>query len=129
MPDIPGRIFFKDDEVFTDWASRNGDGLVLRAEAIDTNNNSMDLKIEPYTKNAEDTGVGTKIDSGGSSWDLTVDGAANKLGKIQEIIKVSTASIGMKELVRFRISVVNATNASDWLSMRLFPPIFFDASS
>jgi len=129
MPNIPGRVFFKDDEVFTDWISRGGDGLILRAEAIDTNNNSMDLKVEPYTKNVEDTGVGTKIDSGGSSWDLVIDGAAGKIGKIQEIIKVSTGTIGMKELIRFRITVVNATNASDWLSMRVFPPIFFDAST
>ncbi len=123
---IPGRLFFRDDEVFTEWFPRGGDGIVVRAEAIDTNNTAMDLKIEPYTKNEDTTGVGSKIDAAGSGWDLTVDG--NQRGKIQEVIRVSTTTIGMREMVRFRISVVNASAATDWISIRLFPPIFFDAA-
>ena len=124
---IPGRLFFKDDEVYTDWFPRGGDGIIVRAEAIDNNNTSMDLKIEPYTKNDDTTGVGTKIDAASGTWDLALDG--NQRGKIQEVIKVSTASVGMKEMVRFRLSVINASAAGDWISIRLFPPIFFDAAT
>jgi hypothetical protein len=124
---IPGRIFFRDDEVFTDWFPRGGDGIIVRGEAIDTNNTSIDLKVEPDTKSEDTTGVGTKIDAAGSSWDLAIDG--NQRGKVLEVIKVSTSSVGMRELVRFRLSVINASAATDWISIRLFPPIFFDAAT
>jgi hypothetical protein len=128
MSNIPGRVFFKDDELFTDWFPREGDGIIMRAEAIDGNTTGLSLVMEPYTKNAKETGKGGLVDASGS-WDLTVVGSTANRGKIQENIKLSTGTLGMKELVRFRIYLTGGSSASDWISVRLFPPVFFEASS
>lgn len=115
---IPGRKYFDGESVFSDWFPRGGDNMILRAEAIDRSPETpgLDLKIEVWTKNADQNTDGA---SAGTGWDLTVGSG------VGELIKESTSSTGLKELVRYKLST---TGTGDWILARIFPPIFFDSA-
>ena len=128
MVNIPGRIINKGDEFYTDWLPRGGDGIILRVERIEGVGSSLDVTIEPYTKAIETAGKGTKIDDAGDSWDLLLEG--DSTGIVEKLkISSSSANQGMLELVRFRISTGGTGSAGDWMRIRFFPPIFFDAAT
>ena len=121
--DIPGRLYEHGEEVYTDWFPRQGDGIILRLQAIDRKGSNIKSKIEVYTKNAEDTGAGTAI----SGWEKETDTP----GTVYELIKVSDATggggAGLKEMVRLKVSTASGSDG-DWILARIFPPIFFDAA-
>jgi len=126
---IPGRKYFKDQEIYGDWFPRMGDILFVRAEAIDKKTgSSMDLLIEVYSKKLRDVGKGTQVTSspGGSAidWQLEVDSAT---AGVQEFIGIPDSTGGMSELIRYRIST-SGGSTDDWVHMRIFPPVFLDAA-
>jgi hypothetical protein len=128
---IPGRTLAAGEAVFTDWFSRGGDNIIMRAQVIDRSGTTLALDVNLYTKNAEDTGDGTGIEVQGSS-SLIALGLGTTSTAVQTLVFQSPASStgankGMLEMVRYRLVVQNGTsNDGHWLTVRLFPPIFFD---
>lgn len=123
--ETPGRKFETGDKpLFTEWFDRGGDGIVIRAEAINfTTSTSLEVKIEIYTKKSTDPGDGTLVDS---TWVLTLEGAAG----VKEKILVSDdaeGNPGMYDLVRYKVSVANGSSG-DFIVARVFTPTFFDKS-
>ncbi len=132
---IPGRKFFLGEELFTDWGSRGGDDMFVRAQMIDWDNNGgggMTLRITLYTKNAEDAGPGdvVKDSAGTNELELILDPAGSNPTKVKQLLVQSVASTssiakGLKELVRLKIEAQDGASG-EWIQIRLFPPLFFN---
>jgi hypothetical protein len=121
--DTPGRLYFKDEVVYTDWFGRGGDGMIVRFEIIGRSTNAT-IDVAVYTKNSEDTGTGSAV----SGWTLT---GLNSTG-LKEFIKISDptggSGNGLDQMVRLQVSA-SGTAGGDWSLVRLFPPIFFDRAA
>lgn len=131
---IPGRKYFQSEKVYSDWFPRGGDDAFFRAEKIDTSGTALDLVIEFYTKNSEDTGDGKPVvDSGGTNLNLTVLGDSTDPDIVEKLIRSVDSTSGSPdfnpegfyELVRLKVTTLQGA-AGDWMLARIFPPIFFD---
>lgn len=122
--DIPGRRFDFGKSLWTEWFDRGGDGIIVRAEALNwVTTSSLTLYIDVYSKKSTEPGDGSQV----GSWRLTLSAAAG----VQQAIYTSAASeasAGMYDMVRLKVST-NAGSAGDWIVARIFPPIFFDKAS
>jgi hypothetical protein len=69
---MPGRKYFEDESIYSDWFRRGGDDMLLRVELIDwiDVSSAITLTIQIFTKNTETTGNGAAV-TGGGSWDKT----------------------------------------------------------
>jgi hypothetical protein len=123
---VPMRKVFHNEEFYTDWVYRNGDGLILRGEQIDTNSGAIEVKFQVYTKNREDTGKGSPILSSGSPVNLTLDTSTHD---VQELIiePSSTTDEGVEEMVRLRC-YTSSGSSGEWMLLRVFPIVFFDGA-
>ena len=122
--DIPGRRFDYGKSLWTEWFTRGGDGIIVRAEALNWVTSSMTLYIDVYSKKSTEPGDGSQV----GSWRLTLSAAAG----VQQAIYTSVASEangpGMYDMVRLKVTT-NSGSAGDWIVARIFPPIFFDKAS
>lgn len=130
--DIPGRKYFQDEEVYSDWFPRQGDDMILRVELIDyTPSTSLDVVFTVYSKNTEDTGDGTLVNPSSPSIPsvtMSEQGSTPDQADLIETIYIesgTTPATGLGELVRVRAAAVAETgNVGEWLLIRLHPPIF-----
>lgn len=130
---IPGRKYFKDEIVLSDWFPRGGDNAIFRVERIDSTG-SVKLMVTFLTKNTEEEGNGEEILDAplGDGYEITLHPADD--GKIRQVFipsettPVDDPPLGLKELVRLKFQSigVGASNKEDWVLARCFPPIFFD---
>ena len=126
---VPGRKIFKGEAIYSDWFVRRGDGMIVRAERIDSIGTTVEVKIEVYTKNSDNAGDGSAVNDPQSApatapYELRLehDDTAVK----QLVVESSnTGSEGIKEMVRLRIEA-DQGGTNDWMLVRVFPPIFFD---
>ena len=132
--EVFGRKYFDGEEVYSDWFPREGDNAIFRAEVIGgTPGTGLEVKIQFYTKNTEETTNpdGQAIVTSASTnppAELALDVADTTP---QELAIFSTAATpqpqGFRELVRFRVSA-SGGDPGEWLLVRIFRPIFFDAA-
>jgi hypothetical protein len=129
---IPGRKYFYDEVVYSDWFPRQGDDMILRVELIDQSSSgtSLDVDVAVFTKNTEDTGDGAAVTAASPSINSVtmeaVSSPADQAALIKTIYVQSDAN-GLKELVRVKCSASNG-NAGDWLELRIHAPIFFNGA-
>ena len=126
---MPGRKYFQSEAVYSDWFPRGGDDAFFRAERIDKSGELMDLIIEFYTKNTEDTGDGKPVVITNPIKITLLGGTTDPA--IEEVLIRSVDGTsggnpkGFHELVRLKITTDQGV-AGDWMLARIFPPIFFD---
>ncbi len=119
---VPGRKIFRDEEFYTDWMPRGGDGFILRSQQIvSTPSTGMDVLIEVQTKNIEDTtNPTTSLISA-----QTLEAAVVTLKRSAFTPPTGSGTTGVKELVRLKVYTANGT-AGDWMLCRTFPLVWFD---
>jgi hypothetical protein len=130
---IPGRKLFLGEKIYTDWFQRGGDNIIVRADKV-ASSGTTTATIKVFTKNTEDTGDGNAVEDGsGSALSFTVTSASTD---VEELIIQSAATSddshpkGLLELVRLEIEVTSTgSDPSDYVQVRLFPPIFFNAAT
>lgn len=104
--------------VYSPWFKRGGDILRATLDYIaQTGGNTFTVTV--FTKNESDTGDGTDAESGKTIQVTTTLGRSTTEW-------VSTASVGLKELVRYRFAMAN-TVSTGWAMFRMLPPVWFDA--
>ena len=117
---IPGRTIQKAEVLITDPFPRGGDGMFLRAQLLAiTGTQDAGLTIDVYTRNAEDnsgwnaiTGATLLMDAGvGDIFELHVPPSAD-------------ANEGIEEQLRLNIT----GDADAAFTIRIFPPLFYDAA-
>lgn len=129
---LPGRRIEATEVVFTDWFPRGGDNIIMRAQAIDrAETSTLGVKITLYTKNSGDTGDGSAVQESGSSTEVSLNLGVSSVVVQQKIFEsaatAATANKGLLELVRYKVEATGGSAADGkWVSIRLFPPIFFD---
>ena len=128
--DIPGRRIIKDETFYTDWMPRGGDGLILRGQQIEsTVSTGLTVKVEVYTKNADETGDGAKLEESGSTNAVHVDFVTGSVGVVEALSEPSaTANKGVKELVRLKITT-SGGSTGDWMLCRTFPLLWFEGAT
>lgn len=128
---IPGRTLAAGEEVFTDWFPRGGDNIIMRAQAIDRSGTTLGCDITLYTKNADDTGNGAPVEEPGSSTAIKLSLGTTSTAVQSRVLESAAtggaANKGVLQMVRYLITVTGGSaNDGKWLTIRLFPPIFFD---
>ena len=113
---IPGRRISTGESFYTDWMSRGGDSMILRAEAlkvVGTGSPKVTIVVQHRTEPAATvTDVTPTYVPSGSALELT--SAAVFTGYYQANLKAE---------VRLKVS---CTGTDAYLVVRVFPPIFFD---
>jgi hypothetical protein len=124
---IPGRRFAPNETVITSWMPRGGDGIIFRCEIISREPDSapgtpMTITVTLQTRNQDgDDSVSDKAT-------LTLNYSAAE-GAILEKVFSLTDSSGCKEMVRFKIEASTSSDSDSWYTIRILPPVFFDAAS
>ncbi len=114
---IDAILLFSGATVYGPWFSRNADMLRVAAECVARN--GATLVVDLVTKDADDTGDGTDVDTG---TDITL----NTPGMVTGEWRSKAGQAGVEHLLRFRYTVTGA-NATDWILFRMLPPCWFDA--
>lgn len=129
---IPGRTLAAGEEVYTEWFPRGGDNIIMRAQAIDRSGSTLGCDIILFTKNEETTGDGTAVQEAGTSDPIKLSLGTTSTD-VEGLVFQSAATgpganKGLLQLVRYKISVTGGSAGDGkWLTVRLFPPVFFDA--
>ena len=125
---IPGKVLFNNESVFTDWFPRGGDNLLIRAQMFARESGSQTVTINLYSKKTDATGDGTLLkDVSGSTFAVVLNSLVVTSGiYLPKATNSGVEDGGMRELVRYKLTVNNVT-AGYSAAVRLFPPIFFDA--
>ena len=121
--DVPGKRIFKDEEFYTDWMPRGGDGFILRGQMIEMTGTTLAVSVEVETKNSDDTSNPTT-----SIKTLTLNNAGGNA--IQQALfepPTGAGSTGVKELVRLKVST-SSGSAGDWMLCRTFPFVWFEGA-
>jgi hypothetical protein len=120
---IPGRRMTSGESFYTDWTSRGGDSLLLRAEVIKLA--GAGVKIEIQVQSREEPG--DTETAFGPTWPtttpglLTIDAEAVLTGLYQ-----AGASTGLDAEVRLKVTCTGGTAATSYCVVRVFSPVFFD---
>ena len=119
---IPGRRISHGDSFFTDWFSRGGDSVLLRAESIVASGGSVTISIETRTEpGASISTVPSTFLSNGSTPNLTL----NATGIFTGYWRASTSGTdSLKAQVRLKVSF--SGSAGNYHVIRIFAPVFFD---
>lgn len=130
---IPGRRFSNNDKILTDWAPRGGDNMIIRAERVaSTASGGCRVTIRVITKNADESGEGVPIHSSTNPVSFQVlssDDGVKQLVIQSAVTTTSTQPQGPRQLVRLEIICDNGASNAEWIQVRLFPVIFFNAAS
>jgi hypothetical protein len=123
--DIPGRRVSHGDSFFSDWFSRGGDSMIVRAETII--DSGLDVDIEVETRKEPGTAASTLTPtyvSNGTGTKLRL----NDPGVFTGLWRASTTGGAVDSLqgqVRLKVST-NGGVANNYQVIRVFPPVFFD---
>lgn len=124
---IPGRRFSPNDKIYTDWVSRGGDNVILRADRVASPaSGTCKVTIRVLTKNADENTDGAVVYSGASPASFEVAIGDNDVNELV-IVSEAAAPKGLKQLVRLEIVCTGGTG--EWIQVRIFPPIFFNSAS
>ncbi len=120
------RRFAAGEEFYTDWMEvGDNQNAVFRALPIDWDS-SPTVSIKFYTKNYDETGQGTVLQTASTDAELVLSTTSTKGTVVQEFFFSSnTTNEGFKELLRYKISVTG----TGWLLAELMEPIFFEKSA
>lgn len=109
-----GRVLIVDSDedtvLFTDWMPRQGDHAVFTAELITAI--GADFAVDVYHKNSEDSGPGAVLGA--------LVGATTTLGLHKKQFS------GLKELVRYRITVSATADKMGGIIYRFLQVAWFD---
>ena len=109
------QLLYGTSTVYSPWFPRAGDYAIATIDVMDLSGASV--QIDLYTKNEEDKGDGTKVDS-------TVNIRATSVGR-HSAEWGPNGSDGILELVRYRIEV--STTDTQWALFRMLDLVWFDA--
>jgi len=106
-----GDLMTQGEVVFTEWFSREADNAYFFCEVV-TFANLAEVAIDIYHKNAEEAGDGTNKESFTTITSATIG---------------EKESLGLKELVRFRITISNGGGGGvSTARVRFLSPIWFN---
>jgi hypothetical protein len=103
--------------LYSPWMERQGDLMALIL-SMDQFLGAPTLKLDVFHKNSDETGDGTATGA-------TITVAAS-------VVPGSTIASGLKELVRYKFTVLPSTESGtdgDWCLFRVLDPTWFDAAS
>lgn len=108
-----------DITVYSPWFPRRADMLRVVAECVAVS--GATLTIDLFTKDTQETGDGTAVNTGVSiSLSAVGRSAATEW-------KTVSGQEGVQQLLRFRYTVTAGGGANDWILFRLLPAVWFDA--
>lgn len=113
------QYLFGNNTVYSPWMSRSGDNMVVTVDLIAVNGTGMDVTIEVYQKNSEQTGDGFAFPNEGPG-SLTPETVVEDTAGQQE----SGTFSGVMELVRYKITA--GGTGSDYVLFRMLPIVWFD---
>ena len=116
---FPGSVPATGIKVFSPWFPRQADSLRVTLEVVQIN--GATIKVELFTKKAEDSGDGANADSGGTPTNITASAAGRTTTEW-----LATGTITISELVRYRFTVTGA-DVSDWVLFRMLSPVWFNS--
>lgn len=103
--------------VFSPWFERGGDSVTCTLEQIETS--GLDITVELYTKKADDSGRGQKVDAS-----VTIVGAgAGRVSNTWSTEGAAPVPI-MYDLVRYEFVV--PADEGGWVLFRMLSPVWFD---
>ena len=106
------------DKVYSPWMARGGDALRATLEVVAVS--GATIKIELWTKNSDEAGDGDDADSANG-----VNIEESTVGrKTEDWNKQVTSTVGIKELVRYKITV--SGTSGDWVLFRMLDPVWYD---
>lgn len=114
---IDGQLLMRGTTVYSPWFPRQADRLIVTAELIAVEGATLSIAL--YTKNKDETGDGSDVDT-----DTTISLSSTGFGTAEW--KTEAAMTGVEQLLRFRYAVTGAA-AGDWALFRLLPAAWFDA--
>ncbi len=120
---IPGRTIFFGATLYTDWVQRGGDCVLVRGDLLQLKGlTSIDVAVE--TRSEEDT-VATSTTATQS---LSLTSTGTVFTGLWQADSANTASKGVREQLRLKITTAGGASAGDFGVLRLFAPLFFDNS-
>ena len=108
-----GELIIEGESVFTEWFSRGADNAYFFCEVV--TNTDADVDVDVYHKNVEDSG------DGGTAKESFTTLTGVTIGEKE--------SLGLKELVRFKVTVTNNNPGGGNLArarVRFLSPIWFN---
>jgi len=120
---IPGRRISHGDSFYTDWFSRGGDSMLLRAESIVASGGSVTISVETRTEpGASAATVPATYLSNGTTPNLTLNAAGIFTGYWRA---TTSGTDSLKAQVRLKVSS-SGGSAGNYHVIRIFAPVFFD---
>ena len=119
---IPGRRMTSGDSFYTDWGTRGGDSMLLRAEVIQLTGSGTKLTLEVQTRQEPgDTESVLSPSYPASPTVMTIDAASVGVAYYE-----AGSSSGLEREVRLKVTCTGGASGTDYVVARIFPPVFFD---
>lgn len=120
---IPGRRLSHGDSFYTNWFSRGGDSMLLRAESIVASGGSVTVSVETRAEPGDSPStVPSTYLSNGTTPNLTLNAAGIFTGYWRA---TENGTDSLKAQVRLKVSF-SGGSAGNYHVIRMFSPIFFD---
>lgn len=114
-----GQLLIQGSTVYSPWFKRGGDSVRVTLEVLEIS--GATIKVELYTKKADDAGDGSNADSGATTKiEVTAVGRTT-----QEWSKDVDVDIGLNDLVRYKFTVTGST--TNWVLFRMLEPQWYDS--
>ena len=128
---IQGRRISDSEVLVTTPFPRRGDGMFLRAQLVAAGDSTtQSVRIQVFTRDTDESWPADPVEqpSSASAAELEIVGGSENDGAVYELhIPPSgnddDSAKGLRE--ELRLKVIGATEA--WMTIRIFPPIFYDA--
>ena len=116
-----GQLLIKSSTaVYSPWMPRQGDYIRATVDLIARKGTTGSLKVQLFTKNHEDPGNGTDVDS-----TTPTEISAGSVGQ-SSATWTPTTGIGLEELVRYRFET-DSLGTDEWVVFRMLAPVWWDA--
>ena len=119
---IPGRRMSSGDSFYTDWTTRGGDSLLLRAEVIQLVGSGTKITIDVESREEP----GATEGSTSPTYPSTPSVMTIETEAVGTAYYEAGATTGLENNVRLKVSCTGGTAGSDYCVVRVFPPVFFD---
>jgi len=115
--------------VYSPWLGRGGDNLLATLDIIESTSNGL-IKVEVYSKNSETAGDGVDA-SKDATTAINISPSAGATGPQSktwnsEAILADNGTVGLLELVRYRITVTSNDGNLARVLFRMLDPVWFD---
>jgi len=117
-----GQLLIQGSTVYSPWFKRGGDSVRITVDVLEIS--GATLKVELFTKKADDAGDGSNADSQGTPTNITRTTVGR--GTTTEWDQSVTATISLYDLVRYKFTVTGSS--TDWVLFRMLEPQWYDSA-